>query len=335
MRKIKIALIGLNRHSHAQPIISCIRKNDNIFDFAGYALTHNEDERFPEIFRYLEGCKRLSVDEIMNDTSIEAVAIETEEIYLSEYATLAAKHGKHIHMEKPGGTSVSEFEALIDLVKKGGKTFNVGYMYRYNPIIRDLLSRINSGEFGKIISVDAQMSCYHPTETRQWLETFPGGMMFFLGCHLVDLILQIQGKPENVIPLNRSSGIDGVSAQDFGMAIFEYPNGVSVAKASAVEIGGFTTRRLLVSGTKKAIEIKPLEFVSGENLLVSEAVEFENKQSWSDRGSSYKSGDFNRYDDMMKAFASMVRGECENPYTYDYELELYKTVMKACGGEEK
>ncbi len=335
MRKIKIALIGINGESHAQPIISCIRKNSDIFDFVGYHLPNGEAEKFPAVFAYLNGCKELSLDEILNDPTIEAVAIETEEIYLTKYATLAAKHGKHIHMEKPGGTSVSEFEALIDLVKKGGKTFNVGYMYRYNPIIRKLLKRIKDGEFGDIISVDADMSCYHPAKTRKWLETFPGGMMFFLGCHLIDLILQIQGSPENIIPLNRSSGIDGVTADDFGMAVFEYKNGVSVAKTSAVQIGGFTTRRLLVSGTKKTIEIKPLEFVSGENLLVTEAAEFENKQSWSDRGSTYNSGDFNRYDDMMKAFASMVRGECDNPYTYDYELLLYKTVMKACGGEGK
>ena len=33
---------------------------------------------------------------------------------------------------------------------------------------------------------------------------------------------------------------------------------------------------------------------------------------------------------MMAAFAAMVRGECENPYTYDYELELYKTILMAC-----
>jgi len=34
---------------------------------------------------------------------------------------------------------------------------------------------------------------------------------------------------------------------------------------------------------------------------------------------------------MMAAFAAYVRGETENPYTLDYELELYKTILKACG----
>ena len=40
---------------------------------------------------------------------------------------------------------------------------------------------------------------------------------------------------------------------------------------------------------------------------------------------------FDRYTDMLTSFAAMVRGEKQNPYTLDYELELYKTVLKACG----
>ena len=33
----------------------------------------------------------------------------------------------------------------------------------------------------------------------------------------------------------------------------------------------------------------------------------------------------------MKSFAAMVRGEKENPYTLDYELALFRTIMKCCG----
>ena len=79
-------------------------------------------------------------------------------------------------------------------------------MYRYNPYIKELKEQVKCGELGDIISVEAQMSCIHPASTRQWLDTFSGGMMFYLGCHLVDLILSIQGKPKRVIPLNKCSG---------------------------------------------------------------------------------------------------------------------------------
>jgi len=34
--------------------------------------------------------------------------------------------------------------------------------------------------------------------------------------------------------------------------------------------------------------------------------------------------------DDMDSFASYVRGEKENPYTLEYELNLYKTILKCC-----
>lgn len=36
---------------------------------------------------------------------------------------------------------------------------------------------------------------------------------------------------------------------------------------------------------------------------------------------------------MMEGFAEIVRGEKQNPYSMDYELALYRILMKACGAE--
>jgi dipicolinate synthase subunit A len=33
---------------------------------------------------------------------------------------------------------------------------------------------------------------------------------------------------------------------------------------------------------------------------------------------------------MLEAFGSMVRGEIENPFGCDYELELFRTLKKCC-----
>ena len=54
--------------------------------------------------------------------------------------------------------------------------------------------------------------------------------------------------------------------------------------------------------------------------------------TWKNSAVSKESfGPFDRYIPMMTAFAEMVRGERENPFSPDYELELYKTVLSACG----
>ncbi len=329
MKKIKIAQIGMSQNSHGWNIFETLKELDDVFEIVGYALPENEREKFPGRMNVLEGYKELSIEEILNNPEIEAVAVETEEIYLVKYAQMAADKKKHIHMEKPGGIDLNAFEKLIDTVKKNGTVFHIGYMYRYNPVIKNLINEVRCGEFGDIISVEAQMGCLHPAQTRQWLGTFPGGMLFFLGCHLIDLILQIQGTPQNIIPLSKSTGKDGVTADDFGMAVFEYKNGVSFAKTNAVEIGGFSRRQLVVTGTKKMVEIKPLEIIAGDDQYTD--ITSYTGTGWCDEGEKTRSESYNRYADMLISFAKMSRGEMNNPYSYDYELELYKTILRACG----
>ena len=118
-------------------------------------------------------------------------------------------------------------------------------------------------------------------------------------------------------------------ADDIGMAVFEYDNAVSFAKTSAVELGGFERRQLVVTGSKKTVEIKPLEWWEGSNITTTRRTATD--PLWRGVGEVETTPTFNRYDTMMQSFAAMVRGEKENPWSYDYELELYKLVLKACG----
>ena len=329
MSKVRIAQIGTSAYSHGLEIFDTLKKANNIFEIAGYVLPENEREKFPDRMGVFDGYPELTLEQVLNNSSIQAVTIETEEIYLTKYALMAAKHGKKIHMEKPGGTDLKEFEELIEYVKKNNIVFQTGYMYRYNPIIKKVIKDAKNGEYGEIVSVEAQMNCRHKDCLREWLSTFKGGMMFFLGCHLIDLIIQIQGMPKNVIALNKCSGMNGINSEDYGMAVLEYDNGNSFAKTCDVEYGGFARRQLVITGTKKTVEIKPLERYLGKDLFTD--VTTYDVEDWNDNGVTERSELYDRYLDMMTDFAEMVQGKKENPYSYDYELELYKLILRCCG----
>ncbi|MBR5586391.1 MAG: Gfo/Idh/MocA family oxidoreductase [Clostridia bacterium] len=330
MRKIKIAQIGTGANNHGSSMFETLTKLSDVFEVVGYVMPENERERLPNQMRYFENYKELTLDEVLNDPEIEAVTVEVEEQLLTKYALLAAKAGKHIQMEKPGGVSLSDFEELIDTVKKTGKIFHTGYMYRYNPFIIQLLDEIKRGEYGDIISVEAQMNCDHGSVLRSWLGEFPGGIMFYLGCHLVDLIHLIAGTPKKILPMNKVSGKENTTSEDFGFAVFDYENGISFAKVSAVEVGGYVRRQLVVSGTKKTLEIKPFEILAGYPNIMTEKTEY-TQADWSDKGNHEQSQVFNRYELMLRYFAKYVRGEEENPYSPDYELETFKMIKAACG----
>ncbi len=329
MRKIRIAHIGCNLHSHASQIFKSLVEQPELFEIVGYTLPEDERETAGKRVGVFEGYREMTIEEILKDPTIEAVTVETEELRLTKYAQMAVEHGKHVHMEKPGGIDLTAFERLIATVREKGTVFHIGYMYRYNPIVMDVMAQIKCGALGEIFSVEAQMNCHHPVAVREFLGRYPGGMMFYLGCHLVDLILQIQGKPEEIIALNTATGLDGVTSEDFGMAVFRYQNGVSFAKTCAAEYGGYLRRQLVVTGSRGTVELKPFEYGTQEEMYTDITTYCEHK--WSDPGTKRTSDAFNRYDAMMAAFAAMVRGEKQNPYTPDYELELYKTVLRCCG----
>ena len=281
----------------------------------------------------LQGYPELTLEAILKDPTIQAVTVETEEKNLCRFALLAAKRGKHVHMDKPGGMDQQEFETLVQEAKRQGTVLHLGYMYRYYPAVQELLQLAQDGEYGRLLSVEGQMNCWHNPEKRRWIAGLPGGMMFFLGCHLVDLIYRIQGMPKRVIPLNKATGADGVTAQDFGMAILEYENGVSFAKSTAEDVGGFDRRQLVVSGTKGTVRLMPLEMPWDENdrlNLYTNVTEYTGLD-WFNKGTTTKSAPYDRYSNMIEDFALITLGKRENRYSYDYELEAYKLVLQCCG----
>ncbi len=333
MRRIRIAQIGTSINSHGHPVFRTLAERTDVFEIVGYALPENEREKFPAQAAAFDGYREMTVEEILADDSIEAVAVETEEIYLTKYAKMVVDAKKHLHMEKPGGLSLADFIEMVDTAEKNGTVFHTGYMYRYNPVILKLFERIDRGELGDIVSVEAQMSCVHPDEFRAWQSTFPGcGMLFFLGCHLIDLVYRIQGEPKAVHPFVKSSGKNGVIAPDYALLVMEYENGASFVKTTDVECGGFLRRQLVVTGTKETVVIEPLEKNAGGDFLTT-GYRSICDESWGADGERLVSEPYHRYMDMMLGFASYVRGEKKNPYDYDYERRLYRLVHKCCGLE--
>ncbi len=60
------------------------------------------------------------------------------------------------------------------------------------------------------------MNCFHKQPKRQWIANFPGGMMFYLDCHLINIILQVKGVPLKIHPFNRCTGFEDVTGEDSG-----------------------------------------------------------------------------------------------------------------------
>ncbi len=315
-------------HDHAALIMETLKKLPEVFEVVAYAIPKDEVNVQPESY---SGVSKVPIDEILNLPNIDAAIIETSEKNLTKYALMAAEKELHIHMDKPGGMELSEFEKLINSVKQKDLVFHLGYMYRYNSAVIDLMKDLESGKLGEIYSVEAQMNCMHTVDKRKWLSSMPSGMLFFLGCHLIDLIYRIQGEPQEIIPLSCATGIDGVEAKDYGMVALKYKNGISFAKSSAIEPCGFMRRQLVVTGSKGTVQLLPFEAYAVDGKVYTGVRKAcTDIESWVNDGEKYNTEPHDRYEKMMVSFAEYINGVKQNPYSYDYELNLYKLILKCC-----
>lgn len=345
MKKIKIAQIGIG-HDHACAIFQSIQNRKDLFEVVGYAEVPEDgfEDEWNQIhlkgMRELEcytTAKQYTVEEILSMPDLDAVTVETYDLNLIKYAQMAADRGLHVFMDKPGSQACEDFEKMLSTLKSKGKVFSIGYMYRENLTVQRALEAVCEGKLGEIYSVEAHMSGDHPRNKREWLARFQGGMTFFLGCHLVDLLYDFQGIPEEIIPYNTNTGILGVPSEDCGFVVFRYKNGVSFLKSCSNEVGGYERRQLVICGSRGTIELKPLEWwfegAQGQQTGCRYCIRGEQEAyyEWGKPALTEKSPPQDRYEGMLITFAKKVQSGGMTEKEYEREARVHRMVLASCG----
>ncbi len=339
-RRIRVGHIG-TVHDHSSAFYECVRRHPELFEIVGIVESDEERRKAAQKTDCFQGAVWMTEEE-MAAAGVEAVLVETFELDLIPTAIRWAKRGVHVHIDKPAGENLEEFKNLLSVAREKKLVLQMGYMYRNNKAVQYALELARSGELGEIYQVEAVMNTWHSPEKRQWLKKFRAGDMFFLGCHMVDLVYLFQGMPNRVTACNRSTVFDNVDCIDFGMALFEYDRGVSTVQATSVEINGYGRRRLVVYGSKGTIEIRPLECPNGSEAFAGGGYDASPVTLTLQRdtvGKEYRNcqeeillePQGGRYDEMMQEFYDCVTGRKVNPYDYDYEWNVHKLVLAACG----
>lgn len=326
MKKLKLLLIGTG-HDHAGDVARTLQKRDDV-DLLG-CVPYADDGENPTPSKGCERLPRFSLAQALELPELDAVCVETQDRHLTRAARTFTERGIPVHMDKPGGQDGEEFERLFDLAKEKNVPLHLGYMYRYNPGVQKALEMTRAGKLGKLLYMEAEMSCLHGAEKRKWLADYRGGMMNFLGCHLIDLVLTFLGEPEKVHAFNRASSPD--VGEDVGTALLEYPTGVSIVRTTAVETAGGTHRHVLIVGEKGSLLLSPTEY--GKNGQLCTDLYYSVNTGEFPGEVKLETPLFDRYNAMMDEFLRIVRGEIENPRSYEHEKLLHRVLLAACGSE--
>lgn len=327
---IKIGQIGIG-HNHGEAKMQAVRKFPELYEVVGYAEENEEWIKKRGNLKGYQGLKRYSVNELIE--KCDALLIETDVWDLTETAAKCIDAGKHIHMDKPASGTLEEYKKLLDTAKEKNLIVQLAYMYRYNPAVQKCFELIREGKLGEIYSINAEMSTFHPEDYKKWLTNFGGGIMYILGCHLIDLIVYIMGKPDEIHSFLKHTGLDGIDFADNCLAVMEYEKALARVFVSSVEVNGFGRRQFMVSGSRGTVNICPLErpiTMTYSDISIADAT-YEDRKIILPFEDHTANG---RYDEMMKDFYAYIKGTKQNPFSYEHEYAVQQVLNEIVGGVE-
>ena len=129
--RIKFAQYGVS-HAHASGKAAVLKENPDV-EFCGVYEPDPEARRTWGAGEAYEGVHWFgSKEEMLDDSSIAAIAVEGTVARNLGFTREALERGKHVWLDKPAGDDLAEFQDLIALAKAKGLMVQLGYMFRYN-----------------------------------------------------------------------------------------------------------------------------------------------------------------------------------------------------------
>ena len=148
--------------------------------------------------------------------------------------------------------------------------------------------------------------------------------MFELGCHVIDLVIGILGKPDRVMPVMQHAATTADGLRDNMLAVLEYPRAIATVKSSAMEVEGFARRHLVVCGTEGTFHIQPLDNPSARVALAKPRDRY--RQGYQD----ITFPRYTRYVDDAADMARIIRGEKPADFPCAHDLTVQTVLLQAC-----
>ena len=135
-----------------------------------------------------------SVEAMCASPNVDAVYIATPNQYHAEHAIAAARHKKHVVVEKPMALSIDECEAMNEAAEDNGVSLLCGHTHSFDPPIRKIRDIVKSGELGKLCMVHSwnyNEFMYRPRMKHEL--AMSRGVVLNQGPHHVDVVRLIGG----------------------------------------------------------------------------------------------------------------------------------------------
>jgi predicted dehydrogenase len=257
---IQAAIVGVG--IWGQNLVNSVQGKSDVIRFvAGATRTPARAEEFAR----KHGIElRASYEAVLADPAIDAVVLATPHTAHSEQIVAAARAGKHVFVEKPLGLTAAESATAVAACAEHKVTLAVGYNWRFQPALQEIARMLADGRLGKLLHIEGNFCGpsvyrYGREHWRQSRDEGPAGGMTGRGVHVVDAMLYLAGKIDEVYAqsfrLAQDFGIDDTTSM-----LFRFRGGTSGYLGTV--IASAETWRMQVFGSKGWVEVGDVEHLT-------------------------------------------------------------------------
>ena len=136
------------------------------------------------------------VQALCADADVDVVYVATPHELHAEHAMLAARHGKHVLVEKPMALTLADCTRMIEAARDAGVQLVVGHSHGFDAPIARTRALIDGGAFGAVRMIHAFYYTdflYRPRRPEELDTARGGGVVWSQAAHQVDIARLLGG----------------------------------------------------------------------------------------------------------------------------------------------
>ncbi|MDR5822100.1 Gfo/Idh/MocA family oxidoreductase [Caballeronia sp. LZ043] len=136
------------------------------------------------------------IEALASQPDIDALYIASPHQFHAAHARVAARHGKHVLVEKPMALSLAECDVMIDACRDAHVHLIVGHCHSFDTPYLRTREVIASGAFGDVKMIQALNFTdylYRPRRPEELQTEEGGGAVFSQAAHQVDIVRMLAG----------------------------------------------------------------------------------------------------------------------------------------------